>query len=291
MPGADLQGVHFLRTLADVERIMSDLRQRRRLVIVGGGYIGLEVAATCAGLGIDVTVLEMADRVMSRVTCAAVSDFFAREHARRGVRLVCNTRVYALSAHAGTGRVGSVICEDGAEYPADLVVVDVGVTPAEEIAAAAGLECGNGIVVDECGRTADPSIYAAGDCANQPSLRYGRRLRLESINNAFEQGESAALAILGAPVPHDNVPWFWSEQFDLKLVIVGLCHEYDAIVMRGSPAARCFSACYLRCGELVAIDTVGSPRDQLAARKLIAARARPRLERLADANIALRDCA
>jgi 3-phenylpropionate/trans-cinnamate dioxygenase ferredoxin reductase subunit len=162
--------------------------------------------------------------------------------------------------------------------------------PADELAAGAGLECSNGIVVDQHCRTSDPDIYAAGDCTNHPNIHYGRRLRLESVDNAFEQATSAALNILGTPTPHDKVPWFWSDQFDLKMIIVGICQGHDSVVMRGSPAARSFSACYLRGGELVAVDTVNNPKDQMAARKLVAARARPDPAKLAEPSIALKDC-
>jgi 3-phenylpropionate/trans-cinnamate dioxygenase ferredoxin reductase subunit len=289
-PGGELAGVHYLRTLSDVAAIRGDLAQARRLVIVGGGYIGLEAAATCSELGLHTTVLEMADRAMNRVTCAEVSAFFQAEHARRGVSIVCNARVQAIVGESASGRVRAVVCEDGAQYPADLVIVGVGVAPADELACAAGLECANGIAVDEYCRSSDPRILAAGDCSIHPSPHYGRRLRLESVDNAFEQGTSAALSLLGTPVIHDKVPWFWSDQYDLKLIIVGLNHGYDTMVIRGSAAARSFSACYLCAGELIAIDTVNNAKDQMAARKLIAARARPNPDKLADPNLSLRDC-
>jgi 3-phenylpropionate/trans-cinnamate dioxygenase ferredoxin reductase component len=237
-----------------------------------------------------VTVLEMADRVMSRVVAPPVAAYFEAEHARQGVQVRCNARVRALAA-AGPGakRVGSVLCDDGTRFPADLVLVAVGIAAAEDLAATAGLHCANGIVVDEHCRTSDPQIYAAGDCTNHPSLRYGRRVRLESVDNAFEQGTSAALNLLGIATVHDKVPWFWSDQYDLKLIIIGVGQGYDTIVMRGGPATRAFSACYLRGGELIAVDTVNSPKDQMAARKLIAARARPNPDRLADPAVPLKD--
>lgn len=287
--GNDLAGVCVLRTIEDAERMRPDLQAGKRVVIVGGGYIGLEVAASCREVGIDVTVLEMTDRVMSRVVCKEVSAFYESEHARHGVRIICGARVSALTGDTN-GHVRSVICEDGTEFPADVVLVGVGVQPCDMLAARAGLECSNGIVVDEYCRTTDPHIYAAGDCTNHPSLRYGKRVRLESVDNAFEQGTSAALNMLGTPTPHNKVPWFWSDQYDLKLIIVGLCTDHDSLVIRGNPQERSFSACYLREGELVAIDTVNNPRDQMAARKLVAERARPNLDKLANPEIALKDC-
>jgi 3-phenylpropionate/trans-cinnamate dioxygenase ferredoxin reductase component len=285
--GLELGGIHYLRTIADVDRIRAGFAPGRRLVVVGGGYIGLEVAATARELGLEVTVLEMADRIMNRVTCPAVSDFYSMEHTRRGVHIVCNARVRSFRGEAGSVR--AVVTEDGKERGADQVVIGVGVVAADELAVEAGLECANGIVVDEYCRTSDAAIFAAGDCTSHPSLHYGRRFRLESVDHAFEQGTSAALNLLGIPTPHHKVPWFWSDQYDLKLVIVGLSHEYDTVVIRGEPSSRSFSACYLRGGELVAVDTVNHPKDQLAARKLIPEHARPHLDRLSDPAVALRD--
>lgn len=291
VPGADLEGAYFLRTIADVERIRAELVPGRRLVVVGGGYIGLEVAATAREAGLEVTVLEMADRVMNRVVCPQLSTFYEAEHARHGVRILCNSRVRALAATPGSSRVRAVVTEDGEEHAADAVVVGVGVLPTDDIATDAGLACENGVVVDDHCRTTDPRIYAAGDCTNHPSLHYGRRLRLESVDNAFEQGTSAALNLLGIETIHDKVPWFWSDQYDLKLIIIGVCQGHDTVVTRGDPVSRAFSVCYLRGGELIAVDTVNSPKDQMAARKLIAARARPNPDRLADHTVPLRDTA
>ncbi|HYB63684.1 MAG TPA: FAD-dependent oxidoreductase, partial [Steroidobacteraceae bacterium] len=275
--------------IADADRIRADCANGGRLLIVGGGYIGLEVAATARELGMQVTVLEMAERVMNRVTCPEVSAFYAAEHARRGVRIRCGERVRAFHGDARTGRVRSVLTEEGGEYPADAVLVGVGVAPADELARAAGLECENGVVTEAHCRTSHEAIYAAGDCASHLNRQYGRHLRLESVDNAFEQGTTVALNLMGNETLHDKLPWFWSDQFDLKLVIVGVAQGYDTVVMRGAPAARSFSACYLRGGELIAIDTVNAPKDQMAARKLIAAHARPQPERLADPAIALKD--
>lgn len=287
MPGTDLAGVFSLRTVADVEQIRPALTPGARLVILGGGYIGLEVAATARGLGVEVTILELAPRIIERVTCSAVAEFYAAEHVRHGVHIVCGVRARAILAQAGEARVRAVLTEEGGEYAADAVLLGVGALPAQELAANAGLACENGIQVDEYCRSTDPVIYAAGDCASHPSRHYERRLRLESVDNAFEQGVTAALNLLGRDVVHDKVPWFWSDQYDLKLVIVGINTGYDEVVLRGDPAARAFSACYLRSGELIAIDSINTPKDQLAARKLIPARARPDRARLADPSIAL----
>jgi len=289
LPGSDLAGVHYLRTIDDADRIRAAGVPGGRLLVIGGGYIGLEVAASARELGMEVTVLEMAGRVMNRVTCPEVSAFYTAEHERRGVRIRCNETVRALHGDARTGRVRAVLTEEGGEYPADLVIVGVGVVPADELARAAGLDCGNGIVTDGYCRTSDEAVYAAGDCASHLNRQYGRHLRLESVDNAFEQGTTVALNLLGSATPHDKVPWFWSDQFDLKLVIVGVALAYDRVVIRGAPASRSFSACYLRDGELVAIDTINAPKDQMAARKLIAAHARPDVDKLGNPQIALRD--
>jgi 3-phenylpropionate/trans-cinnamate dioxygenase ferredoxin reductase subunit len=289
LPGAELPGVHTLRTIADVDRIRAACRSGARMVVIGGGYIGLEVAATARELGLEVTVLEMAARLMSRVTCEEVASFYAAEHARAGVRILCNARVRAL--HAGAdGRLAAVLTEEAGEIPAELVIIGVGVAPADELARAAGLECENGVLTDAHCRTSDEAIYAIGDCASHLHRLYGRHLRLESVDNAFEQGNTVALNLLGTPTPHEKLPWFWSDQYDLKLIIVGVNHGYERVVVRGAPATRSFSACYLRGAELIAIDTINAPRDQMAARKLIGSHARMDPQRLADPAVALKDC-
>ncbi len=301
LPGAQLAGVHYLRRVADVDRLRAELVPGKRGVIIGGGYIGLEVAATCRELKLEVTVLEAADRVMARVASPALSHFYEAEHARRGVKIVCGARLHSFvaadaldgdAAHraaVGSQRVAAVRLSDGSDVPADFVLVAIGVVPMDALARDAGLECSGGIVVDEFCRTSDPHIWAAGDCTNHPNRHYGARVRLESVDNAFEQGTSAALNMVGQPTAHDKVPWFWSDQFDLKLVIVGLSTGHDDIVVRGDPASRAFSVCYLKGGELIAVETVNHTKDQMAARKMIPARARPDRAKLSDAAIALRD--
>jgi 3-phenylpropionate/trans-cinnamate dioxygenase ferredoxin reductase subunit len=285
-PGAGLPGVHYLRALADIAPIQAGIKPQARVVIIGGGYIGLETAATCRKMGCEVTVLEMADRVMNRVVAPVVSQYFAREHGARGVTIICDTRVVCLE---GEGRVERVVCADGTRHAADLVIVGVGAVATTELASAAGLACDNGIVVDEYCRTSDAAIYAAGDCTNHPSLRFGRRVRLESVDNAFEQAKTAALNLLGRPAAHDRVPWFWSDQFEDKLLIVGLSQDYDRQVLRGDPASRSFSVCYLKGRELLAVEAVNHSRDYMAARKLIAERTLMHVERLADGQIALKE--
>jgi 3-phenylpropionate/trans-cinnamate dioxygenase ferredoxin reductase subunit len=285
-PGADLPGVHYLRGIADVNALRDRIVRGARVVIIGGGYIGLETAATARKLGCAVTVLEMADRVMNRVVASSVSEYFAHEHRTQGIKIICGARVMRLE---GTRSVERVVCTNGNSYEADLLIVGVGAVPNAELAAAAGLACDNGIVVDEHCRTSHPSIFAAGDCANQPSLRFEMRVRLESVDNAFEQGKSAALNMLDRPTVHDRIPWFWSDQFDNKMLIVGLSQGFDQQVLRGDPATRSFSVCYLKGAELIAIEAINHSKDYMAARKLIGARVRPHIGKLADPNVALKD--
>jgi 3-phenylpropionate/trans-cinnamate dioxygenase ferredoxin reductase subunit len=286
VPGADLPGVHVLRTLADVEAIRARIGPGVRVAVVGAGYIGLECAATFRKLGLDVTVIEMMDRVMNRVVAPEMSRFYHSEHSAHGVNILTDRKV---AAFWGDDSVAAVECTDGTQVPADLVIVGIGLVPNTALAEAAGLKCEDGIAVDENCRTSEPDIYAIGDCCSHPSPRYGRRIRLESVDNAFEQARSAAANICGKTVVHDKTPWFWSDQYELKLQIVGLSQNYDKVVLRGDPASRSFSCCYLRDGELIALDAVNHGKDFMAARKLIAERARPDPARLADDSLALRD--
>jgi len=288
VPGSQLPGIYTLRTLVDVDALRHEAQPGRSAVVIGGGYIGLEVAATLRDIGVDVTVIEVADRVMSRVVSEPVSRFYEAEHAKHGVRVVLNS---GLAEFIGHERVTAVACADGSRHAADFVIVGVGVLPVDELARDAALECDNGIVVDERCRTADPHVFAAGDCTNHPSVHYGGRVRLESVDNAFEQATAAAHGMLDLPGAHDKVPWFWSDQYDLKMVVVGLSQRHDTRVLRGDPAARAFSVCYLAQGELIAIETVNSAKDQMAARKLIAARARPDPALLADPQVPLKSLA
>jgi 3-phenylpropionate/trans-cinnamate dioxygenase ferredoxin reductase subunit len=288
VPGSDLSGIYLLRALDDVLAIRGELGAPRRVVIVGAGYIGLEVAASCRHLGHEVDVIEMADRVMNRVVGPEVSAYYARVHREAGVRIHLDTQ---LAGFAGDtqGHVREVITGDGRRLAADLVIVGVGVVPDTALAAQAGLACENGIAVDEYCRTSNPDVYAAGDCASHPSARYGRRVRLESVDNAFEQAKSAAANLMDKQQVHDRIPWFWSDQYTVKLMIVGLSQGHDRTVLRGDPDSNSFSYCYLREGELIAIDCINAPKDYMAARKLIGERACLDPNRLPDSALALRD--
>jgi 3-phenylpropionate/trans-cinnamate dioxygenase ferredoxin reductase subunit len=286
VPGADLRGVHYLRTIADVDGIRESLAGARRLVVVGAGYIGLEAAASARHLGLDVTVLEMADRPMNRVVAPEMSAFYQRRHAQEGVNVLCGISVTGFVGDRD-GRVRGVLSGDR-EFPADLVIVGVGIQPETTLAAACGLRCENGIWVDEYCQTSDPHIYAAGDCTYHPSVRYGRRVRLESVDNAVEQARTAASNICGKSARHEHVPWFWSDQYDVKLQIAGLSQGYDQVVRRGDPEAGKFALYYLAQGEVFAVDAVNSPKDFMTAKRWIAERKRPDPAKLADPAIDLK---
>jgi 3-phenylpropionate/trans-cinnamate dioxygenase ferredoxin reductase subunit len=284
VPGATLPGLHYLRTIADVDGITTSLREGARILLIGAGYIGLEVAAVARQRGYDVTMLEAAERVMSRAVSVEISAFYEGAHRAAGVVIHCGAAVKALH---GTTRVTAVETTDGRTFACDIAIVGIGIVPNVELALAAGLECSNGIVVDEFARTADPHVVAAGDCTNHPLPLLGRRIRLESVPNAIHQAKIAAAALLGTPVAYSEVPWFWSDQYDLKLQIAGLSTGYDEVVLRGDPATRSFAAFYLGAGQLLAVDAINSPKEFIAAKKLVANRARLAPDVLRDAGIDL----
>jgi 3-phenylpropionate/trans-cinnamate dioxygenase ferredoxin reductase subunit len=268
VPGTELAGVVHLRTLDESEDLARRVAAAERVVVIGGGFIGLEVAAAVRMLGKPVTVLEAADRLMGRVVAPVISAFYADLHRARRVELVLGARIAALEGEAG--QVRAVVMADGARHAADLVVIGIGVLPNVELAEAAGLACANGIVVDDQGRTADPAIFAAGECTSHPSRFAGGMVRLESVQNAVDQAKAVAAAILGRHEPYDEVPWFWSDQYDVKLQMVGLSTGHDRQVVRGDPASGRFSVCYFRTGTLIAIDSVNRPGDHMTGRRLLA---------------------
>jgi 3-phenylpropionate/trans-cinnamate dioxygenase ferredoxin reductase subunit len=270
LDGASLAGVLSLRSIEDSVAISQALRrcagEASSVVVIGGGFIGLEVAAGARKLGADVTLLEGLPRLMSRVTAPVISEAFERLHRAHDVKLVFNAQVTQLIG--SEGRVRAVRTADGREYPAGCVVVGIGVVPDDRLAAAAGLDCDHGIVVDDCARTSDPAIAAAGDCTAR-RLADGRLLRLESVQNAVEQGKSAAAALLGRQRPFVAAPWFWSDQFEVKLQMVGLSGGYDQVVTRGEPQKLAFSAFYFRAGSLIAVDSLSRVQDHMQAKRLL----------------------
>ncbi|MGH8560809.1 MAG: NAD(P)/FAD-dependent oxidoreductase, partial [Nevskiales bacterium] len=272
--------------IADVDAIRAQAAPGKRMVVIGGGFIGLETAAVAVKLGLKVTVLEGLPRVLARVTVPEVSAFFERAHREAGVELRTGVQVTALE---GEPNVTHMVLDDGSRVEADFVVVGIGLIPNTELAQEAGLAVDNGIVVDEFTNTSDPNIVAAGDCTNHPNEFLERRVRLESVQNAMEQGRAAAHAMLDRDAPYRAVPWFWSDQYDLKLQMVGLSAGFDQFVLRGDPATqRSFAAFYLRDGHLIAADTVSRPQDFMFAKKLVAARTRLDPAQLADESVALK---
>ena len=284
--GAELEGVHYLRSINDVHAIRDELLHRKNAVIVGAGYIGLEVAAVIRQHGLEVTVVEMADRVMSRVVSPEISDFYQIEHAKHGVKLRLNT---GTTAFRGDGRIDAVETNNGEPIPADFVVVGVGIVPNTELATDADLIVENGIVVDDRCRTSDPDIFAVGDCTMHPNAIYDQQIRLESVHNALEQAKTAASNICGKDTHYSQVPWFWSDQYDLKLQIVGLSAGYDDLVIRGNPVDRSFACLYLKDGRLIATDAVNSPKEFVQSKALIAGRTIVDRDKLADPKIQVKD--
>ena len=269
--GSDLPGIHYLRTMDDVDGLRDGMREGANLVIVGGGYIGLEVAAVGRELGLNVHVLEMEDRILQRVTTPEMSAYYHQLHEGRGVNIHINTGV---TGFAGDGRVQEVICGDQ-RFPADIVIVGIGIIPNTELAEAAGIHCDNGIVVDDHCRTSDPSVYAAGDCTNHPNPLLDRRLRLESVPNAMDQARVSTANMLGDDKVYAAIPWFWSDQYELKLQMVGFSADGDTQVLRGDMDANQFAVFYLKDGKVVAADAVNSPKEFMLCKQLVGKAADP----------------
>ena len=268
LPGIELEGVYSLRKIDDVNKLRPALNAAKRVAIVGGGYIGLEVAAVARSEGREVVVVEAEERVMKRVTCADVSAFYESMHRKHGVdiRLGCK-----LEAIEGNGHASGLRLAGGERVAADVVLVSTGARPNDELASAAGLACEDGILVDEFARTADPQLYAIGDCTRLPSRRYGRKIRLECVQNAFDQAKAAAAAILGKGTPYDPVPWFWSDQYDVKFQSAGLSTGHDEAKVVGDPTGGHFSVEYRKNGKLIAVDAINDARAYMMGRKTITA--------------------
>lgn len=286
LEGHELPGVFTLRTIEDAAAIRARLGPGVRLCVVGGGYIGLEVAAAARALGAEVTVLEAQERVMTRTASAPVAAALAALHGRHGVDL--RTWVAVERFHEADGRAGGVVLAGGERVPADIVVVGVGVTPETALAEASGLALAGGIAVDALGRTSAEGIYAAGDCAAYAHPLAPGPMVFESVQNAVDQAQAVASAILGAPKPYEAVPWFWSDQYDVRLQTAGLIAAGDRAVLRGDPGGGAFSVAHLRDGRLVALETLGRMKDFVQAKKLIAAGAAPDAHALADPETPLK---
>ncbi|HKQ83487.1 MAG TPA: FAD-dependent oxidoreductase [Steroidobacteraceae bacterium] len=286
LPGAEHPNVHYVRTIDDILKLKQQFVPGGKLVIIGGGYIGLEAAAVGRKKELQVTLVEALPRVLARVTTPELSAFYERVHRGHGVDIRTGIGVHAFE---GDPRVNTVVLADGTRLPADLIIVGIGLIPNTELAEAAGLPVSNGIVVDQFTRTADPSIHAIGDCSNHLNEFYpGKRLRLESVPNATEQARVCAAAICGKPTPYNALPWFWSDQYDLKLQMVGLSEGYDQYVVRGDMSTASFSVFYLREGALISVDTVSRAQDFMLAKRLIAERVKPSPAVLVDESVPLK---
>jgi 3-phenylpropionate/trans-cinnamate dioxygenase ferredoxin reductase subunit len=288
--GHDFAGVHGVRTRADVDRLMTELANTARVVVIGGGYIGLEAAAVLTKLGKHVTVLEAQDRVLARVAGEQLSRFYEAEHRAHGVEIRLGVTVDSIEG--ADDKVTGVRLADGEIVPADMVIVGIGIVPEVAALIAAGAEGGNGVAVDRHCRTSLADIYAVGDCAlHANDFADGAPIRLESVQNANDQASCVAKAICGDSQPYHAIPWFWSNQYDLKLQTVGLSIGYDQTVLRGDPAARSFSLVYLKAGRVIALDCVNATRDYVQGRALVLAGAKPDPVRLADPAQVLKELA
>jgi 3-phenylpropionate/trans-cinnamate dioxygenase ferredoxin reductase subunit len=285
--GADLEGVMFLRTAQDAEELKATIGPGKRLLVIGGGYIGLEVAATGRALGAEVIVVERESRLLARVACEALSEFFRTYHEEQGVKFELG---YTLTGLEGTyRRVTHALLSDGRALSCEAVVIGVGAHPNEEIGKEAGLECSRGIVVNLEARTSDPNIFAIGDVAHRPMPIYGRMFRMESVPNALEQAKQAACAITGRAAPSPEVPWQWSDQYDVKLQIAGYPFDADLTLVRGQPSSKKFSVFHLK-GDLVqAVEAINSPPDFMIGKQLIGNRKPVDKAKLVDSNISLKE--
>lgn len=290
VPGHDLGGVLDLRGIADADRIKDALVAGSGLVVIGGGYIGLEVAASARAIGASVAVIEREERVLARVASPILSAFFHQAHEVRGARVLCNATVAAIEGDAG--RATSVRLGDGARLSCDAVLIGVGAGPDDRLARDSGIVCGNGIVVDLAARTSDPHIHAIGDCTWRPLPLYDRRFRLESVPNALEQAKQAAADLCGRPPPAGEVPWFWSDQYDIRLQIAGLPFDVASVIVRGDPATGRFAIFHLALdGTLQAVEAVNAPTEFMAGKSMIGRRKKLVADRLRDVSVSMQELA
>ena len=285
-PGSDLSSIRYLRGLDDAESIKNDLKISQNLVVIGAGYIGLEVAAIAAKNNISVSVIEMADRVMNRTVDPQISQYYLELHQKNGVTFKFNT---SLEEIKGDKSVQSVICSDGTEIKADTVIIGAGIIPNFELAEDAGIDCTNGIEVDEYGRTNLKNIYACGDCTNHPNKLLNKNLRLESVHNAMEQAKTVASSIMSNPSEYSQIPWFWSDQYDHKLQIVGLSGDHDTVTMRGDTSDSKFMLFYTREDELIAVDSINNSKEFLICRKLVTNKVKIKPSMISDPATNLND--
>ena len=285
-PGSELKSIFYLRDLDDAEAIKKDLETSENLVIIGAGYIGLEAAAIAAKKNKKVTIIEMADRVMNRTVDPQISEYYLNLHESYGVKFHFNTSLETINEVSNSLEV---VCSDGTEVKADSVLIGAGVVPNIELAEEAGINCDNGIIVNEFGQTNFKNIYACGDCTNHPNKILNKNLRLESVHNAMEQAKTVASSLMNNPMEYNQVPWFWSDQYDHKLQIVGLSGDHDMVTMRGNTNDAKFMLFYTKDEELIAVDAINNPKEFLISRKLVANKVKIKPNEISDLNINLND--
>ncbi|URQ68084.1 FAD-dependent oxidoreductase [SAR86 cluster bacterium] len=285
-PGSELKSIFYLRDLDDAEAIKKDLETSENLVIIGAGYIGLEAAAIAAKKNKKVTIIEMADRVMNRTVDPQISEYYLNLHESYGVKFHFNTSLETINEVSNSLEV---VCSDGTEVKADSVLIGAGVVPNIELAEEAGINCDNGIIVNEFGQTNFKNIYACGDCTNHPNKILNKNLRLESVHNAMEQAKTVASSVMNNPMEYNQVPWFWSDQYDHKLQIVGLSGDHDVVTMRGNTNDAKFMLFYTKDGELIAVDAINNPKEFLISRKLVANKVKIKPNVISDLNTNLND--
>ncbi len=285
-PGSELKSIFYLRDLDDAEAIKKDLETSENLVIIGAGYIGLEAAAIAAKKNKKVTIIEMADRVMNRTVDPQISEYYLNLHESYGVKFHFNTSLETINEVSNSLEV---VCSDGTEVKADSVLIGAGVVPNIELAEEAGINCDNGIIVNEFGQTNFKNIYACGDCTNHPNKILNKNLRLESVHNAMEQAKTVASSVMNNPMEYNQVPWFWSDQYDHKLQIVGISGDHDMVTMRGNTNDAKFMLFYTKDEELIAIDAINNPKEFLISRKLVANKVKIKPKVISDLNTNLND--
>jgi len=280
------EDVYYLRTIGDSLRIRKKLKNHKKITIIGAGYIGLEIASIAVKKNLQVKIIELDNRVMGRVVSSEVSDFFQKKHQAEGVEFKFNSSITGIEKQ---GQQKRILCSDGSSFNTEFVVVGVGIQPNIELAESSGLRCNNGILVNDHGQTSDANVFAVGDCSNQLNRLIKKRLRLESVSNAVEQAKSVAAFILGIQTTHQEVPWFWSDQYNLKLQIAGISQDHDHRVIRGCPEEEKFAVFYEKEKRLIAVDAINSPKEFMIGKKWIAMQAEIPFELIRNMDIDLKE--
>ena len=279
------KNIFYLRSIDDVLEIKGEVQSSKKVAIIGGGYIGLEVAAILKKLGLSVIIIEMAGRILERVTSQIISDFYTKVHNEEGVKILTNTSVESITKKSKDME----ILTNNSAISADFVVVGIGVIPCDELASESGLKVQNGILVNEFCETSVKDIYSAGDCTVHPNSYYNKDIRLESVHNAIEQGKTVASSIMNKKTPYNQIPWFWSDQYDLKLQIAGLCIDYDDIIVRGNSDSRSFAVFYMKDNYMIASDCINCPGEHMMSRRIISDKIIVDKDRLSDVLIPIKE--